>query len=236
MLVDTLACGRGPMMTAASPVLSPNSKPVHRTIGRRGKLFLICSSLFLLGAAVNTAYHWEMLTHPNLLAPPEDLYNWQVYTAGVARAALRRESGGLRLDVSTSDGTARHVQFFQRGIDLREGRSYTLRFRARADTLRDMWVEAHLDQPDYHNVGLGRIVPLVPEWQAFTDTFRATRVLASDTGVPCFVVGSKAGTVWLADISLSEATPADDAERTGAPRAPRSGGRMKENKEVHGDL
>jgi hypothetical protein len=203
---------------------------------RRENLFLICGSLFLLGAAVNTACRWGTLTHRNLLAPPEEPDSWQVYTAGVARASLRREGTALRLDIGMADGVTRHVQCFQRGIDLREGHSYTLQFRARADAPRDVWVEAHLDQPDYHNVGLGRVAPLVPEWQAFTETFRATRVLASDTGVPCFVVGGKAGTVWLADISLNEATPAEDAGRAGSPSPPRSEGRLKGTKEVHGDL
>ncbi len=82
-----------------------------------------------------------------------------------------------------------------------------LRFRAKADTLRDMKVEACLDQPDYHNVGLEWIAPLLPEWQEFSKTFVATHVLANDTDVPHFVVGHKAGTIWFSDVSVVEAKP-----------------------------
>lgn len=235
MPADTLACGGG-IVTVAPSVLSSTCELAHRSGRRYGKLFLICGPLFLFGTAVGTTYHWGTLTHPNLLAPPDDLNNWQVYTGGTAQATYRREGRELRLDVSAVDGTARHVQCFQRGINVREGHTYTLRFRARADEPREMWVEAHLDQPDYHNVGLRGVVPLVPQWQVFVDTFRATRVLTNDTSVPCFVVGSKAGTVWLADISLSEANFAEDAGRTRSSGRPHFEGLLKEFKEVHGDL
>lgn len=236
MPADTRASGTGLVMSEAFPIHSPGSSPAQKSDRCRRKLFLICGLSFLLGAAVNITYHWGTLTHPNLLAPPDDLNNWQMYVGGAARATLRREGGELRLDVSAVDGTARHVQLFQRGVDLREGHAYTLRFRARANTLRDVWVEAHLDQPDYHNIGLERIAPLVPQWQAFTDTFQATRVLASDTSVPCFVVGSKAGTVWLTDLSLTEASPAEGARAGVSPSPPHPVGRLKGTKEIHGDL
>ena len=165
------------------------------------------SLLFLLGATVNLAYHWTLLTDPSLLAPPGDPASWQLYAGGEARAVLHGEGGVMRLDIGSVDGVSAHLKCFQRGINLQEGRTYTLRFRAKADKLRDMQVEACLDQPDYHNVGLGRIAPLLPEWQKFSETFTATHVLANDTDVPRFVVGDRAGTIWFSDVSVVEANP-----------------------------
>ena len=153
---------------------------------------------------LNSALHWTNLTIPDLLAPPTDPANWQLYTAGGAQAALCRDGTALRLDITAIDGFSDHLKWFQRGIDLKEGHTYTLRFRARADTLRDMRVEACLDQPDYHNVGLKRIAPLLPQWQVFSETFVATQVLANDTDVPRFIVGDHPGKIWLTDVSLVE--------------------------------
>jgi hypothetical protein len=181
-------------------------RPERRWTLRRSqsKWILAYGSLFLLGAAMNAVYCWRSPDRLSVLAPPNDPGNWQVYTEGGSRASLHRQGGALRLDISVADGVDQHVQCFQRGVDLQDSHSYTLRFRARANTLRDAQVEAHLDQPDYHNVGLKQIVPLLPVWQTFTYTFRATRPLANDTSVPAFALGNKPGTVWLADVSLNE--------------------------------
>lgn len=181
---------------------------LRRAVGRdRWRLLPLYCLLFLLGAAADIAYQWRSLTTPDLLAPPNDPASWQLYAGGGAQSLLRRDGTTLRLDIGPTDGVSAHVKFFQRGINLQEGHAYTLRFRARADALRDMGVEACLDQPDYHNVGLKRVAPLLPEWQGFSETFVATHVLANDTDVPRFMVGDKAGTIWLADVSVTEAKP-----------------------------
>ena len=183
----------------------PQNAGAPRTSGSQtGKFLLIYGSLFLFGAAANTAYHWGSLTHPNLLAAPEDADSWQVHGVGTAHATLRREGGTLRLDIASVDGVAQHLQCFQRGVNLQEGHDYTLKFRSRSDVLRDVQVAALLDQPDYHNVGLKKITPLLPVWQTFTYTFRVTHPLTNDTSVPCFMLGNKSGTVWLADVSVTE--------------------------------
>ncbi len=86
---------------------------------------------------------------------------------------------------------------------LQEGATYTLRFRARADRPRSMNLAGAITQPDYHNIGLAEKVPLTQKWRMYRYVFTAKNV-APQIDVPLFLLGEEAGTVWLADVSLTK--------------------------------
>jgi hypothetical protein len=138
--------------------------------------------------------------------------------AGAAQASddLKAPDGvpgkAVRLSVERAGTQGWHVQFYQTGLDLSEGEVYTLKFWARADRKRGIGLSATLDQADYHNIGLGEAVTLTTAWQPFRLTFRAKRTVAKH-GRLAFAVGSAAGTVDLAGVSLSAGT-ADTLPRT----------------------
>lgn len=99
-----------------------------------------------------------------------------------------------------------HLQFTQTGLDLQEGEPYTIIFRARADRARPLGLNASLDMPDWHGVGLDQRVTLSPEWRKHVITFTATRIARNHVRV-VFVLGDAPGTVELAGLSLKH-TPA----------------------------
>jgi hypothetical protein len=148
---------------------------------------------------------------PELLKPPaaEGVAPWVLEKHEGARgSAERSDSGGpegaagpvLRLHV-TKPGESWHVQILQAGMDLLEGETYTLTFRARADRERHLTVGASLDVDDWHNVGLNSQQRVGPTWRRVRLVFTATGA-KKDHGRIVFGCGDAEGVVELAGLSL----------------------------------
>ena len=103
--------------------------------------------------------------------------------------------------VTKADGTDWHVQAHQTGLNLTEGATYTVSFRAKADQARSMAVNAGLDQADWHNIGLNASAGLTTEWKRYKFTFRAERTVPNHARI-AFVLGGMPGGVDLADLQV----------------------------------
>ncbi len=93
------------------------------------------------------------------------------------------------------------IQFFQPGIDLNDSQPYTLWFWARADRERLLAINATVDEPDWHVVGLVHQVTLGPEWRKYGITFLPEKTVRSHTRL-VFILGDALGTVDLAGLAL----------------------------------
>ena len=122
-------------------------------------------------------------------------------------ASMESLDGALKVAVTKVDGTDWHVQIHQAGIDLKEGKSYTFSFRAKADAARSLPTNAALDEDDWHHVGLGQQANLTTDWQTFRFPLTPENVVAGHTRVG-FVLGGSTGVIWLSDVSLKEDMPA----------------------------
>ncbi len=107
----------------------------------------------------------------------------------------------IDVHVTKTDGTDWHVQVHQTGLDLHEGETYTVTFRAKADTNRVMPLAAGLDQADWHNVGLKANAALTPEWKTFHYVFTAHDTVPNH-GRLAFIVGDSVGMVSLSDLQI----------------------------------
>lgn len=175
---------------------------------RKHKFLLLYAACFLVAVIVNLGLHLPGILDTNLLAPSGNSNNWLLQVYGKTQGGIEGNHGILKLTINAVDGTDWHIRCCQRGIDLKEGYFYSLKFRACSSTQREMPVQAYFDQPDYHNVGLNKTVQLDTKWHTFVQTFQAKNVLANDSCVPCFVIGGQTGVVWLSDVSLHEIKPA----------------------------
>jgi hypothetical protein len=128
-----------------------------------------------------------------------------------AQTRTRRTAPDVEIDVSRIDATDWHVQVHQTGLDFRNGATYTVRFRAKADKPRSMGVTAGLDQPDWRNVGLSASAQLGVDWKTFRFLFEAHDVAANHNRI-AFVLGNRTGTVRIADLLV-----APGAEGAGLP-------------------
>jgi len=107
----------------------------------------------------------------------------------------------LRLEVTALGTQNWHVQCYQTGVNLQEGKNYLLAFWAKADRSRKLAVSAILDNADWHSLGLGSSVDLTPAWKKYVVPFVASNVVPNH-GRISFCLGDALGTVSLANISL----------------------------------
>src|SRR5579883_1085812 len=138
---------------------------------------------------------------PSILRTPTDPTSWYMEQRPPAAADLSADGDALLANVTKVDGTAWHIQLEEAGLDIKNGATYTVQFRAKADAQRDLNVYCGIDQDDWHHIGLDRTVPLTPDWQTFTLTFDAENTLPAHDRLT-FVLGNQTGKVWLSDITL----------------------------------
>ncbi len=121
---------------------------------------------------------------------------------GTAQATLAAQGNVGRVDIAAVDGTDWHARITKLFDDPQAGATYTVRFRAKADAPRRIWLGGNIDEPDYHGIGLGQVVPLTEAWQDYQYKFQA-KDLAAENSI-YFNVGDQTGTVWIADFTLTK--------------------------------
>jgi hypothetical protein len=130
---------------------------------------------------------------------------WGIELNGQASAGAIQSAEGPIIDVDRPDADPADVQFAREDVDVTNGASYVLHFRARSGTSRIVPVEAQDMSPDHPNIGLSTQAQLTPEWQDFDLTFAAQNVRTGKARV-ALVLGAQAGTIQLAEIAFSSAS------------------------------
>lgn len=152
-----------------------------------------------------TATKWT-LEHPNLDAS---------LTPGDPNTAADGVAPPIQATVKSVDGTGWHVQTHLVGLDLKEGASYTVRFRAKADQARALHLNAGLDQADWRHIGLDVDADLGTGWKTFTYSFTATQVVPNHSRL-AFILGDKTGIVDISDLSIRPGVDAAAATPQGS--------------------
>jgi hypothetical protein len=127
--------------------------------------------------------------------------------------------GGAALQFTSSTANADHTaqnltltvrqagvdwqaQALLRPLSLNDRSSYTLRFRARADTARAIRVSADRAGGDFGNVGLNRRLNLAPAWAEFSLPFIVTNPRGGPVRI-AFSVGESIGGIELSNVRLA---------------------------------
>jgi len=137
----------------------------------------------------------------NILKPVNKAENWRFEQHEDGKGKISVDGDAILFDVTNVDGTDWHVQAFQTPLDLKDGKEYTLTFKAKADDTREVDVEAGIDQEDWHMIGLQEKAELTKEWKDYKYTFTANDVKANKNRLG-FVLGSAKGKVWVKDLVL----------------------------------
>ncbi len=184
------------------------------------------------GTTAKLAAAWkseDRTTGPNLYPASDDAARWTLETQRTTAATLTGEDSGLRVDVAQVDGTDWHVQLYQKGLGLlKNGAAYTLTLEMKADRAGDRQVGAHLDHPDYADLGLSEKVQLTPNWESYTLWFTARNAEEGHNRLPDLILGAATGTTWIRHLTLREGTggyalPPSEALEAGTVRVSPSG-------------
>ena len=127
-----------------------------------------------------------------------------VDSRGSAKATLARVDGVAVIDV-TATSVDWHVDFHQRDRTLEKGKSYVLRFQARASEPRVIALSSQKGVVNWRNYGLSQKVTAGTEWQDFAVTFEANET-ANDARIQ-FFLGAQTGQVWIDNVSLKLSEP-----------------------------
>ena len=159
----------------------------------------------------------------NMLKPLKDAQAWYFFKVG-GEATIQRQPDSVMIDVTRAGDQRWNIQL-QSSVEPHEGRQYTLRFRAKADTSRPLGIVGAVNVPDYHMIGLLQNVDLTTDAQDFSFTFTAEKLLPGHDSVPQFQMGDRAGKVWISHISLvpTDPDPAAATPSGGNALTPRTG-------------
>jgi WD40 repeat protein/serine/threonine protein kinase len=139
---------------------------------------------------------------PSVPPPVETFRLFSLELVEAAQGTLTPEGKAHRVDVTAVDGTPGHAQLSQVFDDLQEGATYTVRFRAKADTPRRMKLWGESAGPDRHGIGLDEEVSLSEDWQTYQCQFQAKNL--KDWTKINFRLGNQTGTVWIADFTVNK--------------------------------
>ena len=162
------------------------------------------SILVVLTLALATGIALAAADKPNLLKPTNKVDTWRFEQHEQGKGAAKADGDAIVFETTTPGGEAWHVQAVQHGLDLKEGKEYTLSYKAKADADRTISVNAMIDVDDWHTIGLAEEVVLTKDWKDYSTTFKAENVDKDKKNRISFILGGEKGKVWLKDVKLTE--------------------------------
>ncbi|MDR3710741.1 MAG: hypothetical protein P4L33_20775 [Capsulimonadaceae bacterium] len=115
------------------------------------------------------------------------------------------DSGTIRVDAPTLPDAAWKVQALAKGVDLSEGASYVLTFRAKSTENRPIAAYGSIDIADWHGIGFHDKLTITPEWQEYRIPFWADSLIPGHNRI-AFEIGGATSPVWLSNVVLRRAS------------------------------
>jgi hypothetical protein len=126
---------------------------------------------------------------------------WALELAGRAQAGTVSSADGPIIDVDQPDGNAGDVAFARDNVDVANGTTYVVHFRARSASERTIHVEAD-DMTSRTPVGLTQDAQITPLWQDFNLTFTAKGATSGKARI-ALMLGGTSGTIEIAAADFS---------------------------------
>lgn len=130
------------------------------------------------------------------------LNDWYTFTIGGARATFGADSTAyqgskaLKVVVTQISGTPWHVQFGQGNLALQAGKTYRLRFAARASAATTVFATVRRGSAPWEPLGWSATIPLGTDWRTYEYTFTAPTTLFGGVQLT-FDAGQAVRTLWF---------------------------------------
>jgi hypothetical protein len=139
----------------------------------------------------------------NLLKPTNDPESWRLELTEGGKGEMKADGDAIVFTSTATDGTNWHVQVYQTGIDLKNGKDYVVKFKAKTPQASELLLMGLINQDDWHEVGLHEEVGSSDNFQPYEFTFTASDVVPSNNRIG-FVLGADKQTVSIKDMTLTE--------------------------------
>jgi hypothetical protein len=118
----------------------------------------------------------------------------------------------LKTSIVKGDGTNWHIQTHLAGLNLVNGKTYTVEFEGKADRNIALGIGARLDISDWRFLGLGSTVALTTAWKKYQLSFTVGDTLPNHSRVG-FMLGDTVGTTWIKAMTIREGSVTKGAEK-----------------------
>lgn len=139
-----------------------------------------------------------------LLKRTDDTASWQFEVAGEAEGAMSAEAGAIIFKTTKNGRENWHVQAYQPGIPLTNGKTYEVSFTAKSsESGSTILAIGTVNQPNWHGIGLREEIYLSESFRVYTFTFTARDVVSNNNRIG-FMLGEDEGTFFIENMSVVE--------------------------------
>ena len=140
----------------------------------------------------------------NLLSTTNRTESWRMETHGSGKGSMKTDGAGIVFKTDEVTDTDWHVQAYQNGLSLKEGKQYKVSFQMKSPDYSTLVIMAMSHAPDdYHPLGLAEEFQTDPGFSDFEFTFTANDVIEGKSRIG-FILGRDTGTVVLKNLKMVE--------------------------------
>jgi hypothetical protein len=139
----------------------------------------------------------------NLLKATNDPDSWQLELTDGGKGEMKADGDAIVFTSTATDGTNWHVQVYQTGIDLKNGKDYVVKFKAKAPQASELLLMGLINQDDWHEIGLHEEIGSSDTFQPYEFIFTANDVVPENNRIG-FILGADKQTVSIKDMMLTE--------------------------------
>ncbi len=140
----------------------------------------------------------------NLLATTARPESWTFETHTNGKGDMKTAGESIVFNIKESGEEDWHVQAYQAGLALKEGKEYKVTFQMRSPDYATVVVSAMSHAPDnYHSIGLADEFDTDPSFSDFEFTFVASEVVEGKSRIG-FILGRDTGSIELKNLKLVE--------------------------------
>jgi lysophospholipase L1-like esterase len=136
-----------------------------------------------------------------LLKPTNSLDSWNFEEHVDGKGTIKVDGENIVFETTKLGSENWHVQAYQLELDLKEGATYELSFKASSPQSRRMSVTAGIGEEDWHSIGLFEEIFLDKKHREYKFTFTASDVKPKNNRLG-FVLGDEVGSVMVSEMSL----------------------------------
>jgi hypothetical protein len=137
----------------------------------------------------------------NIAKETANVDSWRLEQHEEGKGQMEVQDGGILFTVEVPGTENWHVQAVQTDLDLEDGETYTVKFKASSPNNHLVSISAGVDQDDFHAIGLNEEFYAEAELKDYEYTFTASETVEGKNRLS-FVLSTGKGSVLVKDLTL----------------------------------
>lgn len=138
----------------------------------------------------------------NLLKPINKMDSWRLEEHEGGKGTLKVVGDTVVMASTKVTGTDWHVQAVMTGLDIKEGKDYVLKFKAKSDVVANLGLSLGIDEEDWHQIGLGEQIVIGKTLAEHEFRFRAENVNTKMKNRITLALGTEPCEITITEMTL----------------------------------